>query len=173
MSAIPVKVRRLHPDAVVPQYQTYGAAGFDLHAVEEAIIKPGETALVRTGLAFELPPDYALFIYPRSGVSLRTKLRVANSVGVVDSDYRGDVSVIIENIAFSTGDEDCIAESLTGSIVTIKEWAEKGTYIIRKGDRIAQGVIQRVPRAQFEVVGELSETERGAGGFGSTGVDRE
>ena len=145
---VTVKVKRLHPDAVVPQYQTDGAAGFDLHAVEDVIIGPGVTTRVRTGLAFEIPRGYALFIVPRSGVSLRTCLRIANAPGTVDADYRGEVSVIVDNTAYHPGP----------------------TYKIRAGDRIAQGIIQAVPRAEFEVVDALSETERGDGGFGSTGT---
>lgn len=173
---VPVKVKRLHPDAVVPQYQTEGAAGFDLHAVEDVVIEPGETKLIRLGLAFEIPPGYVMFIMPRSGVSLRTKLRQPNSVGVIDSDYRGEVKMMFDNINQDHDVEEDVLLDVGGSLVNACDYFgawdnfDKGSYLIRKGDRIAQGVIQAVPRAQFEVVDELSETERGTGGFGSTGV---
>lgn len=144
---VTVKVKRLHPDAVVPQYQTEGAAGFDLHAVEDVELKSGVTTLVPTGLAIELPGGYEMQIRPRSGLSAKTHIRIANTPGTIDADYRGEIKVIVDFV------------DKHGS-----------KFLIRKGDRIAQGVIQRVPRAQFEVVDELGETERGTGGFGSTGV---
>lgn len=185
-NVINVKIRRLHPDAVIPQYATELAAGFDLVAVEDVIIAPGETALVPTGLAVEIPPGYEMQVRPRSGISLKTKLRVANSPGTVDADYRGEVGVIADNTRPDNGRIWAIYKALTpglGDHVTdvvdlVDGSAEEidggsfspGTYIIRKGDRIAQGVIVPVIRANFEVADELSETERGDGGFGSTGV---
>jgi dUTP pyrophosphatase len=168
---IPVKIKRLHPDAVIPQYATDGAAGFDLVAVEDVIIAPGETVKVRTGLAFELPPGYELQIRPRSGISAKTKLRVSNAPGTVDADFRGEVAVLIDNISPipSVTDEWAQTRAIDGQYVYGTK-APEGTYLIRKGDRIAQGVIAPVYRAAFEVVDELSETARGAGGFGSTGT---
>ena len=176
---INVKIKRLHPDAVIPKYAHEGDAGFDLVAVEDVVIEPGETKLVRTGLAFELPPGYELQVRPRSGISLRTKLRVV--LGTVDSGFRGEIGVIVDNIAqkeyYCRGknqelgvlyDENAIGidgrESVTGKS------HPAGTYIIRKGDRIAQAVIKPVEQAHFVEVDELDETERGAGGFGSSGV---
>ncbi|UYZ15588.1 dUTP diphosphatase [Brevibacillus sp. WF146] len=185
MRTIPVKIKRLHPDAVIPQYATADAAGFDLVAVEDVIIAPGETVKVCTGLAFELPPGYELQIRPRSGISAKTKLRVANAPGTVDADYRGEVCVLIDNVApveyeiqrnprlleyESVVVKDKFIREIDGSEFVTDGWVTKGTYIIRKGERIAQGVLTEVPRAAFEVVDELSETERGAGGFGSTGT---
>ena len=173
---ITVKVKKIHPDAVIPRYATPGSAGFDLVAVEDVIIEPGETAKVRTGLAFEIPPGYELQIRPRSGISAKTKLRIANAPGTVDADYRGEVCVLLQNteqIFLADGWGPPLpgrAYYINGEDYVVDEYTH-GTYLIRKGDRIAQGVIAPVYRAAFEVVDELSETERGDGGFGSTGVD--
>jgi dUTP pyrophosphatase len=197
MTQLNVRIRKIHPNAVVPAYATEGAAGFDLVAVEDAIIAPGETALVRTGLAFEIPAGYEVQIRPRSGISSRTKLRIANAPGTIDSDFRGEVAVIVDNVAplrfgghMSVGvDTCCTYETLDGNRVTTEnvrsyrysyandEYYEEGprrvpvgTYVIRAGDRIAQGIIAPVKRATFEITDELTETARGAGGFGSTGI---
>jgi dUTP pyrophosphatase len=168
-----VKIRKVLHDAVVPTYATPGSAGFDLVAMEDVVIEPGQMAKVRTGLAMELPPGYELQIRPRSGISAKTTLRISNAPGTVDADYRGEIAVLVENLftgrewprlvshAYRLGDEP--AEY-------VDDFVKPGTYKIRKGDRIAQGVIAPVYRANFEVVEELEETERGAGGFGSTGV---
>lgn len=173
LNEVNVKIRLLHPDAKPPSYATELAAGFDLVAVEDVIIAPGETALVPTGLAFEIPPGYEMQIRPRSGITKNTKLRVGNSPGTVDADFRGDVGVIIDNVWRN------FAGKFTKNYVKIDGMPEpvvggysclKGTYIIRKGDRIAQAVIAPIMRATFEVTDVLTETERGAGGFGHTGV---
>lgn len=144
-----IKIKKLHPDAIIPQYQTDGSAGFDFHAIENITIHPGNTTLVKTGLSFEIPKGFELQVRPRSGMSLKTKLRVANSPGTIDSDYRWEVCIILDNIG---------SRDVPGNIVAI-----------RKGDRIAQGVICPIIRAQFEEVEELSSTGRGQGGFGSSG----
>lgn len=173
MNEINVKVKRLHKAAVIPKYATTGSAGFDLVATEDVIIEPGETKLVPTGLAFEIPVGYEMQIRPRSGISLKTKLRVANAPGTIDSDYRGEVCVIITNIA----EDSCgnVMQYLTHidglDYRTEHELYPNETYLIRKGDRIAQGVMQRVPIAKFIEVDEIDETTRCAGGFGSTGVE--
>ena len=138
-----VSINKLHPDAVVPKYATNGSSGFDLVAVEDVSLATGETKLIKTGLAFDVGRGYELQVRPRSGLSLKTGLRVANSPGTVDSDFRGEVCVIMEN----TGQH----------------------YNIKKGDRIAQGVICPVVQADFEVVNELDKTIRGANGYGSSG----
>jgi dUTP pyrophosphatase len=187
MTSVNVKVKRLHPDAVIPMYAREGDSGFDLVAVEDVIIEPGETALVKTGLAFEIPEGYELQIRPRSGVSLKTKLRV--QLGTVDSGYRGEVGVIVDNIAAkrhpykSTKYEhvDGTTTETTKHIRECSRWGEYEeqetvdyyTYIIRKGDRIAQCVLSEVPIAKFTEVDTLGDTERGEGGFGSTGVNKE
>lgn len=175
-----IEFKKLHPDAVAPKYATPGAAGFDLVAVEEVVIEPGETVVIPTGLAIEIPEGYELQIRPRSGITRKTKLRVANSPGTVDSDYRGEVGVIIDNIYQM--EYELWRNQLTpeyGHVYNIEGNRDdtyrfgtypEGTYIIHKGERIAQGVIAPVIRAEFIEVDELSETERGAGGFGHTGV---
>lgn len=180
---VPVKIKRLHPDAVIPRYARELDAGFDLVAIENAIIRPGETVMVRTGLAMALPPGYELQIRPRSGISKDTKLRISNAPGTVDGGYRGEIGILVDNI--HPGEQKVVATENRTALVTIvtphvlsvknrelktEEFYPVGTYLIRKGDRIAQGVLAKVPIAVFEEVDELDETDRGDGGFGSTGT---
>lgn len=169
-----VKIKRLHPDAFTPRYARHGDAGFDLYSTEDVIIEPGETKLIPTGLAFEIPPGFEMQIRPRSGISLKTKLRVANSPGTIDSGYRGEVKVMFENIGcdeiYRDGRRIRYVRNINENGVKIDEYVLDGSYIIRKGDRIAQGVIAPVIRTEFEEVSVLSETERGVCGFGSTGI---
>lgn len=143
-----IKVKKLTESATIPKYQTAGAAGFDLHADESLVINSGQTMLVKTGLAFEIPQGYELQVRPRSGLSLKTSLRVSNSPGTVDSDYRGEVCVIMTNTSTS---------------------CSGGAVAIEKGDRVAQGVICPIIRAEFESTDTLGDTDRGQGAFGSTG----
>jgi len=175
MERLQVKIKRLHPDAVIPQYAHEGDAGFDLVAVEDVIVEPGETAKVPTGIEIELPPGYELQVRPRSGITLQTKLRV--QLGTVDSNYRGGIGVIVDNIAPEDLDGmPCEYFALSIENKPLPEYKSnfvEGTYIIRKGDRIAQGVIAPVATAEFIEVDELSDTTRGNGGFGSTGVKDE
>src|SRR5690625_4442372 len=91
-----LSVKKLHPDAVIPKYAKKGDSGFDLVAVEDMVIEPGETKLIKTGLAFEIPEGYEIQVRPRSGITLKTKLRV--QLGTIDSNYRGEVGVIVDNI---------------------------------------------------------------------------
>ena len=165
-----VKIKRLHPDAVIPQYAHEGDAGFDLVAVEDVIIEPGETKLIRTGLAFELPDGYEMQIRPRSGITLKTKLRV--QLGTVDSGFRGEIGVIVDNIAEDPcGNESQYLTYIDGlDYRTDGEMYPNDTYLIRKGEKIAQAVIKPVEQAHFIEVDELSDSERGEGGFGSSGV---
>ncbi|WP_246064987.1 dUTP diphosphatase [Melghirimyces algeriensis] len=179
-----VKVKRLHPDAVLPQYATNGAAGFDLVAVEDVIIEPGQAKLIPTGLAFEIPEGFEMQIRMRSGIAKRTPLRLPNSIGTIDADYRGEVFMMFGNTASPSeqhGDtlfahmiEGTHGNGITaGGFVVIDGYSDNAhdpSYIIRKGDRVAQAVIAPVMHANFEEVNELSDTERGGGGFGSTGV---
>lgn len=148
-----VKIKKLHENAVTPKYGTDGAAGFDLFAIEDTQIKPGETKLVRTGFAIAVPEGFEMQVRPRSGMSLKTMLRVANSPGTVDSDFRGEVCVIAHNASSPYGNQG----------------SDLNSIFIAKGDRIAQGVICPVVRADFSVVDSLDETKRGEGGYGSTG----
>ncbi|MCI4400334.1 MAG: dUTP diphosphatase [Campylobacteraceae bacterium] len=144
MKKLDVKVKILSADAVIPKYQTSEAAGFDLHSVDEKTIKAGERDVVKTGLAVTLPNGYELQVRPRSGLALKNGITVLNTPGTVDSDYRGELMVILLN----TSKED---------------------FVIKKGDRIAQAVIKEILQADFAVVDELDSTERGSKGFGSTG----
>lgn len=146
-----IKIKKLHEDAKIPQYATPGAAGFDLVAIENLSIFPGEIKIVKTGLSIEIPEGYELQIRPRSGLSAKTGLRIPNSPGTLDADYRGEICVIIEN--------------------TTRPYPDSigYPYEIIKGDRIAQGVICPIIQGSFIEVEELSDTQRGAAGFGSTG----
>ncbi|MFE4764410.1 dUTP diphosphatase [Bacillus mycoides] len=163
-----VKIKRLK-DVELPKYAKPGDSGFDLVAAEDVVIKPGETKVIPTGLSFEIPPGYEMQIRPRSGMSRKTKLRVV--LGTIDSGYRGEIGVIVDNVNVLCEDH------LHGTLRTVDGGFHNtsglnyfGTYIIRKGDRIAQGVIAPVVTANFVEVDELSDSERGIGGFGSTGV---
>jgi len=143
--SVKVKIKKLDPRAVVPTYGTEGAAGFDFYAIEDVEILPNETKLIKTGNAMEIPVGYEVKGRPRNGMSLKTSFRVANAPGTIDADYRGECNVIGQN----THNHHMLD--------------------IKKGDRIAQGVLNKVPQADFEVVDELSDTDRGTGGYGSTG----
>lgn len=145
MKKIPVQVKRLHEDAKIPFYATEGSAGFDFYTIEDIEISPNETKIIKTGLAMAIPLGYEIQMRPRSGIAFKTTLIMPNSPGTIDSDYRGEFGIIIRNI----GSE---------------------TYRASKGERIAQGVLNEVPVAQFFEVSELDETDRGVGGYGSTGL---
>lgn len=170
-----VKIKRMHPDAVIPQYATDLAAGFDLVAVEDVVIAPGDTVKVPLGLAFEIPAGYVVLVCMRSGIALNTKLRQPNGIGVIDADYRGEVAMMFDNIA--VGHDVPVTDDLifyvNGNGRTARSDEINASYIIRKGDRVCQAFIIPYPRVNFEVVTELAESERGAGGFGSSGVRAE
>ncbi|MGI6436949.1 MAG: dUTP diphosphatase [Spirochaetales bacterium] len=144
---IAVKVLALKAGASLPAYQTAGSAGADLKALldEPVVIEPGNRALIPTGIALELPVGYEAQVRPRSGLAAKAGLTVLNAPGTIDSDYRGEVTVILIN----HGSE---------------------AAIVRNGDRIAQLVIAPVVQASFSPADALDSTERGSGGFGSTGV---
>jgi dUTP pyrophosphatase len=148
---VPVKVRRLvHAEGLpLPAYQSEGAAGLDLMAAvaenTPLLLAPRARAAVPTGLALELPASMEGQVRPRSGLALRDGLTVLNAPGTIDSDYRGEVKVILVNLG-------------------------EAPVMIRRGDRIAQLVLAPVTRARLEIAVTLGDTERGAGGFGSTGV---
>ena len=140
-----LKVKKLHPDAIIPTRGSAKASGLDLYALEATEIQAGDRQLVKTGVAFGIPEGYEIQVRPRSGLSLKTGLIVKNSPGTVDQDYIGECSVIMANIG---------------------ERTEK----IKAGDRIAQAVLVPVAIPELEIVEELSNTERGSNGFGSSGV---
>ena len=165
-----VKIKKLHEDAVIPKYARELDAGFDLVAIEDTLIAPGESAKIPTGLAFALPEGYELQVRPRSGIGAKTKLRLSNAPGTVDAGYRGEVCVLIDNIRFVSNERGTECFDASEKTITVEQEVDKHSYLIRKGDRIAQGVIAQVPMVLFEVVDELDETERGSGGFGSSGI---
>jgi dUTP pyrophosphatase len=147
-----MRIKRLHPDAVLPTQGSAAAAGYDLYSVDTFCIEPGETRLVHTGLSIEIPEGFWGGIYARSGLATKKGLRPANCVGVIDSDYRGEIMVALYNDSSSIQHIDA-------------------------GDRIAQLVFHQqcviVPDESgeiWQVVAELSDTNRGDGGFGSTGT---
>ncbi len=142
-----VQCRRLRAAAKLPERMTSGASGFDLHACVEApiTIEPGGRALVPTGLSVAIPPGFEGCVRARSGLALRHGVGLANGMGTIDSDYRGEVGVILVN------------------------WGEE-RFRVASGDRIAQLVIQQLPLVRMVWAEELTGTERGAGGFGHTGT---
>lgn len=142
-----VRIKKLHPAAILPTYGSEGAAGADLYALleEELVIRAGETSMIHTGLAGEIPDGYVGLVFARSGLALKRGLAPANKVGVVDSDYRGEWMVALHN---HSGEDQRIAP----------------------GERIAQMVVLPYLTAQFTWAEELSDTVRGEGGFGSTGT---
>ena len=141
-----LKLKRLHPDAQAPAYATPGAACFDLCAVLDApvVVLPGQPKVIRTGLAVEVPEGWVMRIHSRSGQGFKHDTRLANCTGIIDSDYRGEVVVKLA----SDGPE---------------------ALVVNPGDRIAQAELAEVVRVDFQFVDELSITDRGTGGFGSTG----
>ena len=139
-----LKIQRLFPAAKLPTYSTEGAAAFDFYATETLQIREGWPATFSTGLKAEVPEGYVLLLFSRSGHGFNKGIRLVNCVGVIDSDYRGEIK--IKRTADATGGG-----------------------LIQEGDRIAQGLLVEIPRVQIEEVEKLSETRRGEGGFGSTG----
>lgn len=141
-----LKIKKVLPEAILPVYGTAGAACFDLHAANCGTITNTMPALIRTGLAFDIPEGYVMHIYSRSGHGFKHGVRLSNCVGVIDSDYVGEVMVRL------TCDDPL------------------GGFRVQPGDRIAQAMLVPVSQVSFVEVEELKETERGAGGFGSTGA---
>ncbi|MEW9182277.1 dUTP diphosphatase [Bacillus mycoides] len=165
-----VKIKRLK-DVELPKYAKPDDSGFDLVAAEDVVIKPGETKVIPTGLAFEIPPGFEMQIRPRSGMSRKTKLRVV--LGTIDSGYRGEVGVIADNV--SMVEYASQTRLLKGAFVgdndfNVTKVTKYEVIKISKGERIAQGVIAPVETANFVEVDELSVSQRGKNGFGSTGV---
>lgn len=147
-----VKIKKLNPNAIIPTQGSDKAAGYDLYVCDERMndgvalaISPGENALLRTGLAMAIPDGYYGAIYARSGLATKQHLRPANCVGVVDSDYRGEIMVALHNDS------------------------QYETRFVNNGDRVAQLIIAPYLSAEFDETDELDDTDRGAGGFGHTG----
>lgn len=163
-----VGFKRLTEDAVLPTKAHASDSGYDLVASEDIIVEPGETVVVKTGIAVELPAGYEAVVRPRSGITSRTKLRVA--VGTIDNGYTSEIGVIVDNIAQSGSEFNSY---LTIEPVLTPDFSRKyaqGTYKIRKNDRIAQLVITRLPEVTAVEITELGVTDRGGKGFGSSGV---
>ncbi len=164
-----VGFKRLTEDAVIPTKAHPSDSGFDLVASEDTTIEPGETVVVPTGIAVQLPSGYEATVRPRSGVTSKTKLRVA--IGTVDNQYRGEVGVIVDNInPRSVEDVSGYLRLDSSTYWNHRVTYEKGTYKIRKGERIAQLVITRLPDVEAVEVFDVDETVRGSRGFGSSGV---
>lgn len=145
-TAIELKVKRVHPLAKIPVYSTEGAAGFDLFALEEVILYPGEWKTIRLGIAFEIPAGWQIEIRPRSGLSFNTGILAKNTVGTIDADYRGEVCFCALNISTLP--------------VPIR---------VSQGDRVCQGVLMPAFKARFIEATRLTKTVRNESGFGSTG----
>jgi len=139
-----LKIKKLDEKAKIPEYQTDGAAGFDLCSIVDYRLEVGEMKLIPTGLAVEVPEGYELQLRPRSGNAKNYQVTLMNSPGTLDSDYRGPIGILLKNHGHQP-------------------------FEIKVSDRIAQGVLSTVTQANFKVVDELSETNRGSGGYGSTG----
>ncbi len=150
MEKIIVKFKRLDKqfnDIPVPSYSTEHSAGMDIRAalVDEMIVKPGGIVLVPTNLSIEIPEGYEIQVRPRSGLAIKHGIGILNSPGTIDSDYRGEVKIILFNFG-------------------------KSDFIIKRGDRIAQLILSKVYRAELIETDELENTKRGSGGFGHTGI---
>ncbi|PYG89209.1 dUTP pyrophosphatase [Ruminiclostridium sufflavum DSM 19573] len=152
--------------AILPRYANAGDAGMDVYAAEDVSILPGETVVVPTGLKLAIPEGYEIQVRPRSGLSLKTPLRIPNSPGTIDSGYRDELGIIVNNSS-EVGQNQLKDEKRTLD----EKGNKKGTYIIRKGDRIAQIVLQVVPKMLLTRVASVKSIgmDRG-GGFGSTGI---
>lgn len=145
MPDVQVPLSRLDPDVPLPRYAKPGDAGADLVSTTDVVIAPGERVVVGTGVAIALPVGYAAFVHPRSGLAARSGLSIVNAPGTIDAGYRGEIKVCLIN------------------------HDPRESIKILRGDRIAQLIVQRVAQAEFVEVDELPDSERGAGGYGSTG----
>lgn len=143
MDIIGIKIKA-EDESLVPDYETLGSAGADLKANESGILQPNERRLIKTGISIELPLGYEAQVRPRSGLALKHGISMVNTPGTIDSDYRGEIGIILIN----HGDKP---------------------FEYKKGDRIAQLVIAKHSRAEFILTENLSQTQRGTGGFGHTG----
>ena len=141
-----VPLRALDPDLPLPTYAYAGDAGDDLRSTRDEVLRPFERRLVPCGVALALPRGYAGFVLPRSGLAAKHGVSLVNAPGLIDSDYRGEVCAVLVNLD------------------------PHEPFAIKRGDRIAQLVIMPVPPVSFEATADLSDTERGSGGFGSSGV---
>lgn len=142
---IKLGIKKLTPDAKIPIYAADGSAGFDIYTTENTVVKPHATNLLSTGIAMEIPRGYEVQIRMRSGIALKTPLRMSNGIGTIDFGYTGEVKIMLEN----TSDKD---------------------FFVEAGTRIAQGIVNKLPEVELIEIEELSDSERGEGGFNSTGL---
>lgn len=189
-----IKVKKLNDYAVIPFYSRVGDAAFDLVSVENHIIAPQCTSAIGTGLAFEIPSGYEVEVCPRSGISLKTPLRIANAPGTIDENYRGEIKVLMSNsiqqlhnyVDVEEGELNSRVDVFCDFVIDLKgntiklsdleilkvpDKVQFPSFLILKGDKIAQGKFRKVYEASFEVVDELSESNRGDNGFGSSGMN--
>ncbi len=141
-----LKVKRIDEEAIIPKYVHSTDSGMDIYSIENKVINPGETVLIKTGLKIELPPNTEAQIRPKSGIALKNSVTVLNTPGTIDEGFTGEICIILIN----HGKED---------------------YKVNKGEKIAQMVIQPVIRVDIEEVHDIQNTSRGEGGFGSTGLN--
>jgi len=142
-----IQIKKLSSEVLTPKYETPGSSGMDIaaHIEQDIVINPGDKSLIPTGFSLSIPQGYEVQIRPRSGLAAKKSITVLNTPGTIDADYRGEIKVILINLS-------------------------KDKFIVKKGERIAQMVVCPVAQVQLEEVQELSLTNRGAGGFGSTGA---
>ena len=141
---VKIKIKKIHPDAIIPKYAHKGDSGMDVYSVEEFELKTLERKLVKTGLSFEIPIGYEIQTRPKSGLAIKYGITIVNAPGTIDSCYRGELGIILMN-------------------------TDKETYLIKKGEKIAQIVLQKVEEMEFIETENLDSTSRGDKGFGSTG----
>ena len=146
METLSIPIQQLDSELPPPAYAYVGDAGVDLRSTEDAVLKPFERRLVPTGIALAIPAGYAGLVLPRSGLAIKHGISLVNAPGLIDSNYRGEVKAVLVNLD------------------------SENAYEIKRGDRIAQLVIMRVPNVTLEACEELSDSCRGQGGFGSSGV---
>jgi len=159
VDSVVLRIKKLENFVALPEYKTEGAAAMDLYAAEDKFIEVNKIEIVKTGIAIAVPQGYEAQIRARSGLAAKG-LIVANGPGTIDSDYRGEVGVILANLT-AVGD---------ASVCSKGPWKNLPGFSVKKGDRIAQMVIAPVTRANLQVVEELDDTVRGSGAFGSTGI---
>lgn len=161
--------KRLSDNAILPTKANPSDSGLDLFAAQDVIIAPGETVVVPTDIAVQLPRGYEATVRPRSGITSKTKLRV--QLGTIDEQYRGNIGIIVDNIYQRPIGKlsEIIVRDIANKRIGVE--AGDGSYVVRKGDKIAQLVVQPIPATvAVEITGELEDSDRGANGFGSSGV---
>jgi dUTP pyrophosphatase len=165
-----IPIERLNPDVILPKYANLYDAGMDVYSTEDIEIKPQETKIVPTGLKLAIPPGYEIQVRPRSGISLKTPLRISNSPGTIDTGWRGELGILVTNTS-EDNSGDMYSFFCNETYDLDEALNRKGTYIIRKGDKVAQIVAKEVLEIIWNVVDSVANigTDRN-GGFGSSGT---